>query len=216
MKADNHETNWNAVGKRDLKRAAIHEAGHAIVCTHFGVNWFLSKLERRRPTRYERGATAQIAYQSFGGRMTVFREAVIGWAGELAVMLLDDQTLDMEGYYEVETIYDLILDDDATSQSDLKAIMGTRFKRRALKTAAGILKRRWKEVEELADSFISGLDAPKNTGIEAAEKKTAISPEQDRLLQTLKKQLRQRARHQDQKMGILITALRREPPGKEP
>lgn len=153
-------TDWEAVGQYDLQNAARHEAGHAVLCEHFGVFWQLSRFEATRATEDERGVIAQISHS----RLSPFRLAVMAWGGILAEMRFKYSRMNpvpdweeirwdcWEAHLENKEMgWDYL----GLSATDLRGIEGTPFRMRACKTAARILERRWKRVEELSRDFLS-------------------------------------------------------------
>jgi hypothetical protein len=136
---------WDEIARNDLRNASYHEAGHAVVCHHFRIPWFLSRFEQTQATMETRGAGAQLSYIPVEG-VTPFRLAVVGWAGVMTESLREDgdEYQCFETYTEFEEM----------SSSDHRLVEGTPFRWRALTTASRILKRQWADVEWNATEFL--------------------------------------------------------------
>jgi len=148
MKPKPHKAiDWKKIAQNDLRVTAYHEAGHAIVCKHFHIPYILNYLKPTKATLEKKGAIGQIGYFKVA-QVTPFRCAVIGWAGVMATALLEgDDEQNCFDYHDTNNL-------DELSPTDATAVRKTRFRWRALTTAARILRRRWDEVENKAAHYL--------------------------------------------------------------
>jgi hypothetical protein len=143
--------NTTAINERreaDRCETAYHEAGHFIVAKHFGLAVYSHLTDCGEPTDEKTSFTGQTVF----GRTTLFRAAVIGWAGVLG----EDMTgkLHDDWHENVDSIWDSHFPDDL-SNTDLAAVNGHRMKRRAFNTAVRILSKNFNQVQAVASNLIA-------------------------------------------------------------
>jgi hypothetical protein len=139
-----------------LEETAYHEAGHAVVCEHFHIKWRMEFAKSEESSMKIFGMTGRLHFHSSTG----FRNAVIGWAGNMVDLMLHEKNAgktDLLDYYKSFNRSDPMW----MSPTDSAAIEGTPFKYRALKTAVRILKHDWNDMERIVKSFLQDAKAIK-------------------------------------------------------
>jgi hypothetical protein len=134
--------------ERDKRRSAYHEAGHAVVCEHFGILWEASIRHVGKPTWEAKAYRGQVRFLS---DTTPFRRSVIAYAGVMAEYIEFDED---ENGSDLDDCYDYFdLELGNYSDTDRAFITSHPAQNRSMKTAWGILQKR----KELLDRIASKL-----------------------------------------------------------
>jgi hypothetical protein len=148
VKAQNID--WKTRREQDRRKAAWHEAGHFIVASHYGLAHSCWLIERGVATEEHKAFTGQTGFFS----STPFRNAAIAWAGVLGE---EAQGRDVDGWkFETQILWEYFNDSfpDEMSETDLKMVNSTPYRRRAFDTAVHILAKRFPELKAVAASLI--------------------------------------------------------------
>jgi len=162
-----------ALWASDKARAAFHEAGHWVVARHFGAAGSCWIIERGTPTKENKAFTGQTEFKV---KTTPFREAVIGWAGDLGEAAYDEdlnRCKDLDRWREEvemredDMIWDYCEDyearPDELSATDIESINGHPWKRRTFKTAIEIIAKRFVLFKDVAKNLVQNGVYPRCT-----------------------------------------------------
>ena len=153
------ESQLRGLRDRDRRNTAWHEAGHAIVAHHFGLDWnaYLRKNEDfSNPIEecYWAGQTRFHAAAPRYGRTPPFRTCAISMAGAIAEMHAPGE-VDLGGPID-EVIADLwfLGVENGFSDTDLEGIACHRQKNRAFRVAVQVLGQHLDQLEALAHHLV--------------------------------------------------------------
>jgi hypothetical protein len=152
------------VKAQDLRRASLHEAGHAIVSCHFRIACEAIVMPNTDNPGWEQkhftGKTQPVIVATTIEEMlaaggTPYERAVIGWAGVIA-----EHKAEAEADFCPEWLFESCYDDpDALSPSDLRHIEGCNHRRpyTIFCKAVAIVETHWPQVTRFADQLSNNI-----------------------------------------------------------